>query len=88
MQNDQSTHTCNKLHHYGFFELVHSMRLERLGKGLAVCSGETVPAHWVEEPVAEASTSGSLDTAPESLVTVSGMEGIVHASVDEPYSGF
>jgi hypothetical protein len=59
-----------------------------LGEGLAVCSGETVAAHLVEVPVAEASASGSLDAVPESLVTASGMEDAVHASADEPYSGF
>jgi hypothetical protein len=62
--------------------------LEQLGEGLAVCSGETVAADWVEEHVAEASASGSLDVAPESSVTASGMEDVVHASTDEPYSGF
>jgi hypothetical protein len=62
--------------------------LEQLGEVLAVCSGETVAADWVEEPVAEASASGSLDVAPESSVTASGMEDVVHASTDEPYSGF
>jgi hypothetical protein len=40
-------------------ELVHSVRLEQLGEGLPVCSGETVAAHWVDEPVAEASASRS-----------------------------
>jgi hypothetical protein len=52
---------------------VHSVRLERLGEGLAVCSSKMVAAHWVEEPVAKASASG--------------MEDVVHASADEPYSG-
>jgi lipid-binding SYLF domain-containing protein len=64
------------------------MRLERLGKGLAVCSSETVAAHWVDEHVAEASASGSLDAAPESSVAASRMGDNVHASVDKPYSGF
>jgi hypothetical protein len=45
MQGDQSTHTSNRLCHYDFPELVHSMRLEWLGKDLAVRSGETVAAH-------------------------------------------
>jgi hypothetical protein len=67
---------------------VHSARLERLGEGLAVCSGETVAAHWVDKPVAEASASESSDIAPKSLVAASRMVGVVHASVDEPYSGF
>jgi hypothetical protein len=64
------------------------MRMERLGKGLVVCSGETVAAHWVDEPVAEASTSGSLGAATESLVVAYGMEDAVHASTGEPYLGF
>jgi hypothetical protein len=55
--------------------------LERLGEGLAVHSGETVAAHWVDKPVAEASTSGS-------SVVASGMEDAIHASTTEPYSGF
>jgi hypothetical protein len=59
-----------------------------MGEGLAVCSGEMVVAHWVEEPVAEAFASGSLDAAPESLVVVSRMEDDVHASADKPNSGF
>jgi hypothetical protein len=70
MQNDQSTHPKNKLHHYGFLELVHSARLERLGEGLAICSGKTVAAHWVEEPVADASASGC-------LIAASRMEDVV-----------
>jgi hypothetical protein len=57
------------------------VRLERLGEGLAVHSGETVAAHWVDEPVAEASTSGS-------SVVASRMEDAIHASTTEPYSGF
>jgi hypothetical protein len=64
------------------------MRLERLGEGLAICSGKTVPAHWVDEPVAEASASGSSDAATESSVVAYGMEDAVHASMSEPYSGF
>jgi hypothetical protein len=39
-----------------------------------MCSGETVAAHWVDEPVAEASASRSSD--------------VIHALADEPYSGF
>jgi hypothetical protein len=67
---------------------VHSVRLEQLGEGLAVCSGKTVAALWVDEPVAEASTSGSSDAAPESSVVAFVMEDVVLASVDEPCSGF
>jgi hypothetical protein len=58
-----------------------------LGEGLIVCSGERV-GHWVEELVAEASTSRSLHIVLESSVAVSRMEDAVHASADEPYSGF
>jgi hypothetical protein len=58
---------------------VHSVRLERLGKNLAVHSGETVAIHWVDEPVAEASASGSSGAAPENLVVAYGMEDAVHA---------
>jgi hypothetical protein len=50
------------------------MRLERLGEGLAVCSGETVAAHWIDEP--------------ESLVPASEMGDTIQASADEPYLGF
>jgi hypothetical protein len=64
------------------------MRLARLDEGLAVRSGETVAAHWVDDPVAEVSTSRSSGVAPESLVVAYGMEDIVHASTSEPYSGF
>jgi hypothetical protein len=64
------------------------VRLQRLGEGLAVCSGETVAAHWVDEPVAEASASGSSNAAPESSVVAYGMEDAIHASTGEPYSGF
>jgi hypothetical protein len=67
------------LYHYGFPELVHSMRLEWLGEGLAVCSGETVAAHWLNEPGAEASASRSLGAVPESLVVAYVMEDAVHA---------
>jgi hypothetical protein len=67
---------------------VDSTRLERLGEGLAACSGETIAAHWVEELAAEASASGSLDAAPGNLVAVFGMEDVVHTLAGEPYSGF
>jgi hypothetical protein len=67
---------------------VHSARLERLGEGLALCSGETVVAHWVDEPLAKASASRSLDAMPESSVAASRMGDAIHALVDEPYSGF
>jgi hypothetical protein len=74
--------------HYGFPELVHSVRLEQLGEGLAVRSGEMVAAHWVDEPVVEAFASGSLDAVPESSVVEYGMEDTVHASMGKPYSDF
>jgi hypothetical protein len=64
------------------------VRLEQLGKGHAVCSSKAVAAHWVDEPVAEASASGSSDAAPESFVVASRMEDVVHASTDEPCSSF
>jgi hypothetical protein len=64
------------------------VRLERLGEGLAIRSAETVAAHWVDEPLAEASASGSSDAMPESSVVAYGMEDTVHASTGEPYSGF
>jgi hypothetical protein len=64
------------------------VRLEQLGEGLAIHFGETVAAHWVDGPVAEASASGSSGTTPESLVIAYGMEDVVHASTGEPYSGF
>jgi hypothetical protein len=67
---------------------VHSVRLEWLGEALAVHSSETVAAPWVDQPVGEASTSGSLGAAPKSLVVAYGMEDVVHASTSEPYSGF
>jgi hypothetical protein len=67
---------------------VHSVRLERLGEGLTICSGETIAAHWVDEPVAEAFASGSSGAAPESSVVAYGLEDVVHASMGEPYSGF
>jgi hypothetical protein len=58
---------------------VYSGRLERLGEDRAACSGETVDAHWLDEPGAEASTSESLGTAPESSVAAYGTEDAVHA---------
>jgi hypothetical protein len=53
--------------------------LERLGEGLAVCSGEMVAAHSLNELGAEVSASGSLGTALESSVIAYGMEDVVHA---------
>jgi hypothetical protein len=67
---------------------VHSARLEQLGEGFVVCSDEMVAAHWVKEPMAEASASRSLDTMPESLVVVSRMDDAIHASAGEPCSDF
>jgi hypothetical protein len=64
------------------------MRLERLSEGLAVRSSKTVAAYWVDEPVIETSTSGSLGATPESSVVAYGMEDAVHASTGEPCSGF
>jgi hypothetical protein len=64
---------------------VHSVRLERLSEGLAIRSGKTVAAHWVDEPVAKPSASGSSDIAPESLIIAYGMEDDVHVSTGEPY---
>jgi hypothetical protein len=58
---------------------VHSVRLEWLGEGLAIRSGETVAAHWLDEPRAEASAFGSTGAAPESSVIAYGMEDAVHA---------
>jgi hypothetical protein len=55
------------------------VRLERLGEGLAIHSGQTVAAHWLDEPRAEASASGCLGAAPESSVIAYGMEDAVHA---------
>jgi hypothetical protein len=67
---------------------VHSVRLDRLGEGHAVHSGETVAIHWVDEPMVEAFECGSSDAMPESSVVAYGMEDAVHASTGEPYSGF
>jgi hypothetical protein len=41
------------------------LRLEWLGEDLVVRSGETVAAHWLDEPGAKASASGSLGVATE-----------------------
>jgi hypothetical protein len=51
------------------------VRLEWLGEDLAVHSGETVAAHWLDEPGAEASASGSLSAVPKSSVATSETEG-------------
>jgi hypothetical protein len=67
---------------------VHYVGLDRLGEGLAVCFGEAVAAHWVDEPMTEASASRSSNTTPESSVVAYGNEDVVHASMGEPYSGF
>jgi hypothetical protein len=53
--------------------------LEQLGEGLAVCSGETVAAHSLNELGAEASASGSSGAVLESSVVAYGLEDIVHA---------
>jgi hypothetical protein len=58
---------------------VHSGRLEQLGEGHAACSSETVVAHWLNEPGAEASASESSGVAPESSVVAYGMEDAIHA---------
>jgi hypothetical protein len=67
---------------------VHSVRLERLGEGLAVRSGKTVATQWVGDSVAEASASRSSSAVPESSIIAYGMEDVVHASTGEPYLGF
>jgi hypothetical protein len=36
----------------------------------------------------ETSASRSFDAAPRNLVVASGMEGAIHSSAGEPYSGF
>jgi hypothetical protein len=51
------------------------MRLEWLGEDLAVRSGEIIPAHWLNEPGAEASASGSSGAVPESSVAASKTKG-------------
>jgi hypothetical protein len=58
---------------------VHSVRLERLGKGLAVHSSKMIASHWLNEPGAEASASGTLGAVPKSSVVAYGMEDVVHA---------
>jgi hypothetical protein len=88
MINDQLNYTWNKLHHYSFLELVHSVRLEQLGEGLAVSSSETIVAHYGVVLVVEASASRNSDIASRNLVAASIMEDAIHASVGEPYSGF
>jgi hypothetical protein len=55
------------------------MRLERLDEDLVVRYGEMVAAQWVNDPVAEASTSGSSGAVPESTVIAYVMEDVVHA---------
>jgi hypothetical protein len=67
---------------------VHSTRLERLGEGLNACSSEVVAAHLGTVFAVEASASRCSDAMPKSSVVASRMEDVVHASVDEPYSGF
>jgi hypothetical protein len=51
------------------------VRLEHWGGGLAIGSGKTIAAHWVEVLVAEASTSGRLGVVLGSLITASRIEG-------------
>jgi hypothetical protein len=55
--------------------MVHSVRLEQLGEGFVVCSSEMVATHWVDEPVAEASASGSSSAVPQSSVVAYGNGG-------------
>jgi hypothetical protein len=55
------------------------VRLEWLGEDLAVRSGETVAAHWLDEPRAEASAFGSSSATPESSVAASETEGAARA---------
>jgi hypothetical protein len=64
---------------------VHSVRLEWLGEGLTIHSGEMIATHWVDEPVAEASVSRSSGATPESLVVAYGMEDAIHILMGEPY---
>jgi hypothetical protein len=69
--------------------LVHSVRLEQLGEGLAACSGEIVAACLSEVlATVKASASGSSDVAPRNSVTAFGMEDADPTSVGEPCSGF
>jgi hypothetical protein len=58
---------------------VHSGRFEWLGEDRDACSGETVAAHWLDEPGAEVSTSESLGAVPEGSVVAYGAEDTVHA---------
>jgi hypothetical protein len=58
---------------------VHSGRLERLGEDHAACSGETVDAHWLDEPGAEASESESSGAVSESSVVAYKTEDAAHA---------
>jgi hypothetical protein len=51
----------------------------RLGEDRAACSHETVTAHWLDEPRAEASASESSGATPKSSVVAYGMEDAVHA---------
>jgi hypothetical protein len=64
------------------------VRLEQLGEGLAVNSGETVVVHLVDVLATEASTSGSSGAVLGSSVAASRTENADHASAGEPYSGF
>jgi hypothetical protein len=59
-----------------------------VGRGPCYTFWRAVAAHWLDEPGAEASVSGSSGVAPESSVIAYGMEDVVHASTGEPYSGF
>jgi uncharacterized metal-binding protein len=66
---------------------VHSTRLERLGEGLAACSGETVVAHLGVVLAVEASASRNSNAAPRNSVAASVMEDVIHASAGEPCLG-
>jgi hypothetical protein len=57
------------------------VRLEWLGEDLAVRSGETVAAHWLDQPGAEASASGSSDTASEIEGATLALASMADASV-------
>jgi hypothetical protein len=74
MQNDQSTHTSNKLHQYDCHAVVHHAWLGYWSGGLAACSGEMVATHWVEVVAVEASASGSSDVGLESSAAASETE--------------
>jgi hypothetical protein len=67
---------------------MHSAMLEQLSEGLAANSSEAVAAHLGVVLAVEASASGSLDVAPESLVATSRMEDGIHISTGEPYLGY